>query len=91
MLPENHSDVMQLVYKQYEIVKNNVTSELQKNKESCMRFSLSLDEYTSLQNRRFMNINIHYLGGIINLGMITLNRANRAEKNPSYLSTVKKV
>ena len=65
---------MRLIYKQYEIVKDSVTSELQKKKEAGVRFSLSLDEYTSLQNLRFMNINIHYLGEFINLGMIALKR-----------------
>ena len=72
MLPKNHSDVMQLVYKQYEIVKDSVIAELLKKILAGVRFSLSLDEYTSLQNRRFMNINIHYVGGYINLGMIAL-------------------
>ena len=31
-------------------------------KEKCkngQRFSLTLDEYTSIQNKRFMNINVH--------------------------------
>ena len=70
---------MQLVYKQYEIVKNTVSSELQKKKESSMRFSLSLDEYTSLQNRRLMNISFYYLGGFINLGMIALKGKIDAE------------
>ena len=44
-----------------------------------MRFSSSLDENTSLQNRRFMNIIIHYLGGFINLGIIALNGKIDAE------------
>ena len=35
---------MELVYKQYEIVKDSFTSELQKMKGAGVKFSLSLDE-----------------------------------------------
>ena len=72
ILPKNHSDVIKLVYKQYEITKDIIISEFQQRKLTGGRFSLSLDEYTSLQNSRFININVHYSSGHVSIGMIGL-------------------
>ena len=49
---------MQLVYKQHEIAKD-VMKEMQQSLKSGKRFSLSLDEYSSLKHKRYLNINVH--------------------------------
>ena len=87
MLPKNHSDVMKLVYKQYEITQDIIVSEFQKRKLAGGRFSLSLDEYTSLQNRRFININVHHSGGHVSLGMIGLKGKMNAENFNQCIQT----
>ena len=50
---------MHLVCKQYEIAKYIVMMEMQQSSKSGKRFSLSLDQYSSLNHIRFMNINVH--------------------------------
>ena len=50
---------MKLVYKQYEVAKDVVTMEMQQSLTSNKRFSLSLDEYSSLRQKRYMNIYVH--------------------------------
>ena len=42
------------------------------------RFSLTLDEYTSMQNRRYMNINVYVEGW--NLGLVRIFGSMPAEK-----------
>ena len=51
------------------------------------RFSLSLDEYTSLQNRHFININVHHSGGHVSLGMIGLKGKMNAENFNQCIQT----
>ena len=59
LFSENPNHVMQLVYKQYEIAKYVVMMEMQQSLKSGKRFSLSLDEYSSLDNKGYLNINVH--------------------------------
>ena len=87
MLPNNHSDVMKLVYKQYEITKDIIVSEFQNRKLAGGRFSFSLDEYKSLQNRLFINNNVHHSGGHVSLGMIGLKGKMNAENFNQCIQT----
>ena len=50
---------MQLVCRQYEIAKDVVMMEMQQSLKSGNWFSLSLDEYSSLKHKRYLNINVH--------------------------------
>ena len=47
------------VWNYYEKAKNETKAELAGRIERGDRFSLSLDEYTSKRNRRYVNINVH--------------------------------
>lgn len=81
VLPKSPSDVMGLIHTQYCIVKDRIYSEIHSRVSAGSRFSLSLDEYTSLNNRRYLNINVHKSGGSFwNLGMVKIDGAMPAEK-----------
>ena len=63
VLPKNPSGVIGLVHKQYFKVKDHIDSKIRSRVSAGSRFSLSLDEYTSLNNRRYLNIIVHKGGG----------------------------
>ena len=79
-LPKNHSHVMNLIYSEHQLRKNDVIELLSKMLMKGSRFSLSLDEYTSIRNRRYLNINVHGNNGKFwNLGMIRIHGSLPAE------------
>ena len=49
-------------------------------KSNCEKFSLTLDEWTSMQNRRYLNINIHGIGYFWNLGLVRIRGSFTAER-----------
>ena len=74
LLKKNLNHVMQLVYKQYEIAKDVVMMEMQQSLNSGKRFSLSLDENSSLKHKRYQNMNVHqYKDKYWNLGMVAIS------------------
>ncbi|GFS71043.1 BED-type domain-containing protein [Nephila pilipes] len=78
--PPNPSDVMKLVYKQYNVIKARVTNEISSKLNAGLRCSLTLDEFTSLKNRRYLNLNVHFNEGeIFNLGMLRIRGSFSAE------------
>ncbi|GFV96529.1 BED-type domain-containing protein [Trichonephila clavipes] len=78
--PPNPSDVMKLVYKQYNVIKARVTNEISSKLNAGLRCSLTLDELTSLKNRRYLNINVHFNEGeIFSLGMLRVSGSFSAE------------
>ncbi|GFY34278.1 BED-type domain-containing protein [Trichonephila clavipes] len=78
--PPNPSDVMKLVYKQYNVIKARVTNEISSKLNAGLRRSLTLDEFTSLKNRRYLNINVHFNEGeIFILGMLRISGSFSAE------------
>ncbi|GFX71065.1 BED-type domain-containing protein [Trichonephila clavipes] len=78
--PPNPSDVMKLVYEQYNVIKARVTNEISSKLNAGLRCSLTLDEFTSLKNRRYLNINVHFNEGeIFNLGMLRISGSFSAE------------
>ena len=42
--------------------------------------SVTLDEYTSTRNKRYMNINLHYDSDPVNLGMVRIEGTLPAER-----------
>ena len=64
VLPKNPSDVMGLVHTQYFKVKDHIDSEIRSRASAGSRFSLSLDGYTSLKNRRLLCTKVEVLFGI---------------------------
>ncbi|GBP70320.1 hypothetical protein EVAR_52339_1 [Eumeta japonica] len=79
-LPKNESDVMKIILKYYEEKKQETIDFLSnsKQKESA-RFNLSVDEWSSLRNRRYFNICIHHTdSNFYNLGLVYIPGQCRA-------------
>lgn len=58
-LPKNESDVMGLIHKSYEEKKAQLSTILIKKLKRNRRFSITLDEWTSIRMKRYVNINLH--------------------------------
>ncbi|XP_045128679.1 uncharacterized protein LOC123516756 [Portunus trituberculatus] len=78
-LPQSPTLVMDLVHKQYNVAKERVIFDINKRRHVGVRFGLSLDEYTSLKNKRYMNINLHTSDTFWNLGMVRITGSLPAE------------
>ena len=57
-----------------------VKSELKENVGLNKRFTLTLDKYTSLRNRRYMSVNVHCGTDTLGLGVIRYHGSMPAEK-----------
>ena len=72
---------MGLVHTQYFKMKDHIDSEKRSTVSAGSRFSLSLHEYTSLNNRRYLKIIMHKGGGSFrNLGIVKIDGTMPAEK-----------
>ncbi|XP_067124752.1 pancreatic lipase-related protein 2-like [Centruroides vittatus] len=79
-LPKNPSQVMDLIHSHYKQIKQRLCSEIDSQTNAGSRFSLSLDECTSLNNLRYLNVNIHKSDGTFwNLGMVKISNVLPAE------------
>ena len=76
----DHSTVSRMVLRYANHVKGVITSQLQFLLANGKRMSVSLDEYTSIQNKRYMNVNIHSINNFWNLGMKRIYGKMPAEK-----------
>lgn len=79
-LPKNASGVMKLILQFYEEKKKETITFLRelRNNQSA-RFSLSIDEWTSLRNQRYFNLCLHHAEGVIhNLGLVFISGQCRA-------------
>ena len=62
-LPTSAESVKRMVMEHGGQVRSAVVTDMARKKAKGQRFSLTLDEWTSGRNRRYMNINIHEEGG----------------------------
>lgn len=70
ILPKNESHVMNLILSFFEEQKLSVISTLNKLIKEGSRFSITLDEWTSIRNRRYFNVILHGDDGkLYNLGL----------------------
>ena len=58
-LPKNPTDIISLMTKHANAVLETLTTELEQKVKTGQRFSITLDEWTSMRNRRYLNINLH--------------------------------
>lgn len=79
-LPKNESGVMKLILQFYEEKKKETITFLRKQRnDQSARFSLSIDEWTSLRNRRYFNLCLHHADGSVhNLGLVFIPGQCRA-------------
>lgn len=71
-LPKSRATITKIFMEERAKVKENLKNKLKALKESGQRFSLSLDESTSVRNRRYMNLNIHDKNNFYSLGMVRI-------------------
>ena len=73
--PTSHEGVKHMVLSFYNIKKNELADYFKSAVKSGKRSSLSLDEYTSCQCRRYMNINVHDVNEHWSLGMTRVSHS----------------
>ena len=93
-LPSWDSDIMNLMHREYNDIQKQIKIEIKMKLKGNSRFSVTrdiymfyisvsvtMDEYTSVCCRRYMNINTHCQNDVINLGLIRMRDSCGAEKN----------
>lgn len=69
-MPKCESDVMKLIMAFAEEKREEIIATMKKYVDNNGRFSITLDEWTSIRNRRYFNINLHGKDGkVYNLGL----------------------
>ncbi|CAG4943549.1 unnamed protein product [Parnassius apollo] len=58
-LPTSANTIKDVTIKFYDKTKKNLIKEIQELKDEGHKFSVSIDEWTSSRNRRYMNVNLH--------------------------------
>ena len=78
-LPKSVVGIRDQVIKYGKQFRDEVTRNLRNAKSKGEYFSLTLDEWTSMQNKRYLNINIHGNGLFWNLGLMRIKGKFSAE------------
>ena len=79
-VPKSAQTIRDIVVKFAENIKAGVMVELAQQVSQGKKFSLTFDEWTSLRNRRYMNINVHEGVHFYNLGLSRVFGSMPAEK-----------
>ncbi|UYV70874.1 hypothetical protein LAZ67_8000935 [Cordylochernes scorpioides] len=81
---ENASDIFETikikVCRYADTFREKVVRELQMEKEKGQLFSLTLDEWTSIRSKRYLNINIHSRTKVWNLGLTRISGVYTSEQ-----------
>ena len=78
-LPKSVVGIRDQVLKYGTQLRDEVTRSLRNVKSKGEYFSLTLDEWTSMQNKRYLNINVHGNGAFWNLGLVRIKGKFSAE------------
>lgn len=80
-IPKSSKTIQKIVIEYADKIKQEVIKEITKHKLESKAFSLTLDEWTSIKNRRYMNINLHGMNNKFwNLGLCRIHGSMPAEK-----------
>ena len=79
-MPVSRDRAKVLFIKQFEEVKTKIKNKISEMKFCEERLSISLDESISSQNRRYLNLNLHFKDGFQSLGMIKIKGSMITEK-----------
>ena len=79
-VPSSPNTVREIVLKYGEKIRKEVIEHISKHKVTKKLFSLTFDEWTSISNRRYMNINIHAADKFWNIGLTRVSGHLPAEK-----------
>ena len=82
MKPVNSpATIMKIVHEHHEFICTKMKAEISETLASGQRYSATLDEYTSLANKRYLNLNAHcQAGNFFNLGLLNLTGNITAER-----------
>lgn len=79
-MPKSHTDVSNMVNSYAAQQQSKLADAFEVMVKTGTRFSLTMDEYTSLQNRRFMNINLHSESEHWNLGVFRIEGSMTSDR-----------
>ena len=79
-IPKNHNEIKNIFMDEYKKAVKIVISDLQAKIKNDVRFSMSLDEATSINLRRYISMILHTDTDIINLGLKRIHGTMPAEK-----------
>ena len=80
-IPESDNGIRNIVFQFYVSIKEKLKTDIAEKIKNDERFSISLDEYTLLNNRRYMCINLHDERHVAtSLGMVRVAGSMPAEK-----------
>lgn len=80
-LPLSKTSVMKLIHDYYEIAKQQTVQQIQDKLAELHFLSITLDEWTSSGNRKYLNVNVHFGdGAFFNLGLVRVKGSFPAEK-----------
>ena len=71
---------MNLIHCEHKTIQEEIKGKIEAKLQSNTRFSITLDEYTSIHSRKCMNVNIHFENKFINLGLIRMFASCNAAK-----------
>ena len=71
-LPFAETGIMNLIHCEHKTIQEEIKGKIKAKLQSNTRFSITLDEYTSIRSRKYMSVNIHYENEFINLGLIRM-------------------
>lgn len=85
-LPKSETTIKTLIFNKFEVIKMEIKKKIHREiKENC-RFSVVLDEWTSLRNRRYLNVCLLGTNNLLlNLGMLHMPGKCGAEQIRSAL------
>ena len=86
--PKSHTTVKQLIIEHASKLQTSVAGDLASRFKSGLPFSLTLDEWTSLKNGKYLNINAHHRDGFYDC--LGLSRAEGSIPAPKLKDLVEK-
>lgn len=79
-IPKSPNTIRNIVLNYSDKICEQLKQEFLTKKKNGNRFSLSLDEWTSIRNRRYLNVNVHSEKEFWNLGLVRIHGSLPAEK-----------
>ena len=79
-LPSSDSSIINLNHSENDHIQKEIKAEIETKVKVNTRLSVTMDEYTLVHYRRYMNINVHCQNDVINLGVMTMLESYGAEK-----------
>ena len=79
-LPSSDSSIINSNHSENDDIQKEIKAEIETIVKANTRFSVTMDDYTSLRCQRYMNINVHCQNDVINLGFMTMIESYGDEK-----------